>query len=691
MTSNTALSAAVAASLGVAAATAEADVYTATLTQVRVFSNGGTSGSPGNITSSTATWSYDSVTNLLTQTGGTYNFRVTTAPTSTLYRTSITGLVLGNGAPASAATFVCTEGNFGGNVGASICGNYTFGANFGNDSTTTWGPGTAVSRTIGGDDAAAGAQESVAKLNGMVTSTFSPPNLVLTNGSCTGPCTTLPAGANNNGQIWVLNNLTLATPGAADDTVAAESGVATAINVLVNDVGYADPVAVSIEVAPSNGGSAVVTPGTDPALVRIDYTSAPGFSGQETFTYRAVSGGLDDTAVVTVNVVDTVPNAFSFTSQTGIPLSTLATSSAVTVSGISTATTISVANGQYSIGCTGTFSSASGAISNGQTVCVRHTSSATPATDTVTTLTIGGVAGSFTSTTVLPDSIPDAFSFVDQTGVALSTATTSAPVTISGINTAASVSVSGGLYSINGGPFESAAGSVSGGSAVRVRHTSSAAPDTAVETVLNVGGVTDIFTSTTLQYAIDDAAITAINQPVQIDVLQNDVGLAANVYVDIWINPSQGTAVVSGAPGAPSGIRITYTPNPGYFGPDSFEYWVESGVIVDYGLVGINVTNADTDGDGVLNLVDNCTQVANPSQCDSDGDGYGNHCDADLTNNGVTNAQDSVLFRGNLGSPSTAPTYNVADLNCSGAVNAQDTVLFRQLLGSPPGPSGLVP
>jgi hypothetical protein len=95
---------------------------------------------------------------------------------------------------------------------------------------------------------------------------------------------------------------------------------------------------------------------------------------------------------------------------------------------------------------------------------------------------------------------------------------------------------------------------------------------------------------------------------------------------------------------------------------------------------------ADTDGDGVPDAVDNCQLVANPDQFDGDGDGYGNRCDGDLNNNGIVNAQDTVIFRGRLGTGDAA-----ADLNHSGAVNAQDTVIFRGLLGKAPGPSGLVP
>jgi hypothetical protein len=126
-------------------------------------------------------------------------------------------------------------------------------------------------------------------------------------------------------------------------------------------------------------------------------------------------------------------------------------------------------------------------------------------------------------------------------------------------------------------------------------------------------------------------------------------------------------------------------------GPGSFVLRGQNG---DNSIYRVNFTTAgspDADSDGLADAADNCTLLSNPTQCDSDADGYGNRCDGDLNNNNATNAQDTTVYRQQLGQPSVAPTFNKADINCSGAVNAQDSTLFRQLLGSPPGPSGLHP
>lgn len=97
------------------------------------------------------------------------------------------------------------------------------------------------------------------------------------------------------------------------------------------------------------------------------------------------------------------------------------------------------------------------------------------------------------------DTTPDAFTFTDQTSVALNTTITSAAITVSGINSPSPITVSNGTYDINGsGSFTSSAGTVNNGDTVRARHTSSALNSTPVNTQITIGGVSDTFTSTTL-------------------------------------------------------------------------------------------------------------------------------------------------------------------------------------------------
>jgi hypothetical protein len=99
------------------------------------------------------------------------------------------------------------------------------------------------------------------------------------------------------------------------------------------------------------------------------------------------------------DVQDTTPDPFSFTAQTGVEQSALITSNAVTITGIDAPAPVTVSGGEYSIGCTSTFTSASGTVNNDETICVRHTSSSSPNGSVNTTLVVGGVSAVFSSTT----------------------------------------------------------------------------------------------------------------------------------------------------------------------------------------------------------------------------------------------------------------------------------------------------
>ncbi|MGH8129949.1 MAG: VWA domain-containing protein [Steroidobacteraceae bacterium] len=114
-----------------------------------------------------------------------------------------------------------------------------------------------------------------------------------------------------------------------------------------------------------------------------------------------VTGQPTASATFTRRECDTTPDAFNFTSQSGLNLDIGAKSNTVTITGLEGPATVDIKNGQYSIGCGAgsTFTSADGTIADFQTICVRHTTSAQFSTEKVTTLTVGGVSGTFTTTT----------------------------------------------------------------------------------------------------------------------------------------------------------------------------------------------------------------------------------------------------------------------------------------------------
>ncbi|MEO1576277.1 MAG: thrombospondin type 3 repeat-containing protein, partial [Pseudomonadota bacterium] len=98
------------------------------------------------------------------------------------------------------------------------------------------------------------------------------------------------------------------------------------------------------------------------------------------------------------------------------------------------------------------------------------------------------------------------------------------------------------------------------------------------------------------------------------------------------------------------------------------------------------IQGVDTDGDGVLDGDDNCTLIANADQRDTNGDGYGNACDADLNNDGVINVIDLGQLRAVFFSNEAD-----ADFNGDGVVNVVDLGIMRAAFFGAPGPSGVAP
>lgn len=205
---------------------------------------------------------------------------------------------------------------------------------------------------------------------------------------------------------------------------------------------------------------------------------------------------------------DTTPDAFSFTAKTNVAPDSVMTFGPVTITGINAAATVTITNGEYSIGCTSSFTAANGAINNDENICVRHTSAAEYSTSTTTTLTIGGVSADFVSTTQADpgsteDTTPDAFSFDTQTNVLLDETVTSNAITVTGISVPAAISVSNGSYAIDDGDYTTSPGTVENGQSVALQHQAASECLGSVTTTLTIGGVEGSFTSTTIDDTVD--------------------------------------------------------------------------------------------------------------------------------------------------------------------------------------------
>jgi hypothetical protein len=152
-----------------------------------------------------------------------------------------------------------------------------------------------------------------------------------------------------------------------------------------------------------NGGPLATTPGTvnnnDQVTVSF-HAPAPGGSASITLN---IGGVAADFTVTTI--ADSTPNPFGLLSADGVPPGVAISSNILIVSGTDAAAPISISGGEYSIESE-PYTSAAGSVLPGRYVRVRVVSSTTPGATASATLTIGGVSGSFSVTTLRPDEGP---------------------------------------------------------------------------------------------------------------------------------------------------------------------------------------------------------------------------------------------------------------------------------------------
>ncbi len=104
----------------------------------------------------------------------------------------------------------------------------------------------------------------------------------------------------------------------------------------------------------------------------------------------------------------------------------------------------------------------------------------------------------------------------------------------------------------------------------------------------------------------------------------------------------------------------------------------------------LSITAADSDLDGIADQQDNCLLSPNPDQVDTDADGFGNVCDADVNNDCSVNFGDLAQLKAAF---FPAPYDEDSDFNGDGFVNFGDLAFMKSTFfngeNPGPGPSGL--
>ncbi len=142
--------------------------------------------------------------------------------------------------------------------------------------------------------------------------------------------------------------------------------------------------------------------------------------------------------------------------------------------------------------------------------------------------------------------------------------------------------------------------------------------------------------------AIDDTVTITEGNELIIDVLANDNDLPTQGTFTTT-NPANGSIVVNNNGANPSNVTITYVPNDGFMGVDTFTYTICDALgncsTATVTVVVSNAPDLDSDNDGILDSVEDLNQdgdgnpATNPT--DSDDDSIPDYLDIDSDNDGI--------------------------------------------------------
>ncbi|WP_236642010.1 Ig-like domain-containing protein [Dokdonia sinensis] len=340
----------------------------------------------------------------------------------------------------------------------------------------------------------------------------------------------------------------VSTPDAVDDTASTNENTPVDIAVLDNDDLGTEPTTITDVTDPANGTVTINGDGT------VTYTPDPDFSGTDTFEYTITDdNGNTSTATVDVTITAT-PDAEDDTATTDedtpVDISVLDNDDLGTEPTTITDVT-DPANGTVTINADGTITYTPDPDFNG-TDTFEYTITDDDGNTSTATVTVVVVS--------TPDAVDDTASTNEDTPVDIAVLDNddlgTEPTTITDVTDPAN-----GTVTINGD-----------GTVTYTPDMDFNGTDTFEYTITDDNGNTSTATVTVVisdtPDAMDDTATTDEDEPVTIDVLDNDgLGSEPTTVTDVT-DPANGTVTIN-ADGT-----VTYTPDMDFNGTDTFEYTI---------------------------------------------------------------------------------------------------------------------
>ncbi|MBE9061110.1 S-layer family protein [cf. Phormidesmis sp. LEGE 11477] len=389
-------------------------------------------------------------------------------------------------------------------------------------------------------------------------------------------------------------------PDAVDDEFIGTEDTLIEGNVLGNDTDLdGDDLSAELATDPTNGTVILNADGS------FEYTPDANFNGSDSFTYTASDGELSDTATVSLSVtpVNDAPVATDDSGTTleneSVIVDVLSNDTDIDSDGLTATLSTGPDNGSVVVNADGSFEYTPDAGFSGSDSFTYLVSDGELSDTGTVNVTVQPVEPINTP----PTAVSDSANGIEDTKIVGNVLSNDIDIDGDTLSAVLADGPANGTVIVNtDGSFEYTPDANSNGSDSFTYIVSDGVNDGGE----NVVGTVDLAVEAAndAPIAVDDSGNTTVGSAVNINVLSNDLDIDGDdLSVEMLSNPANGSVSVL------DGGMVTYTPNPGFSGNDSFTYTVSDGELTDTGTVTLNVDVDDVPKGTLIGTDDDDTLI----------------------------------------------------------------------------------